>query len=244
MSELKLVVLSLRYSSWSIRPWLALHHAGAPFRFETADVPDLGRQSVSGAPMPSYITDEELEYRRRTGSVTGLYPVLWVGSEPIHESLAICEWVAEEYPQAGLWPAERMARARARSVSAEMASSFSAVRAEMSCHVYGKADGFVPSAQARQQVHRVFELWAECLRRSGGPFLFGAFTIADCMYFPMLTRFRTYGVRVPTELGDYADALWGHPSVRALLDVARSAPSLPAYDAYLESVGGDPKALL
>jgi glutathione S-transferase len=244
MRDLKLVVLSLRYSSWSIRPWLALRHANAAFRIETAELPSLKRQTTSGAAMQALSDDGELAYRRTTGSITGLYPVLWVDGEPIHESLAICEWAAEAFPEAKLWPRDVMRRARARAISCEMVSGFAAIRSELSCHVFGRAPGFRPSPEADRQIRRVFDLWSDSLERSGGPYLFGHFTIADCMYFPMLTRFRTYGVSIPGSLQPYADTLWNDERVKRLLEVARTAPPLPAYDEYLESIGGDPTALL
>ena len=168
--------------------------------------------------------------------------MLWVGETPVHESLAICEWTAEAYPGGRLWPEDPLARARARAVSCEMATGFNAIRGELSCHLFGRVTGFEPSYAARQEIARVFELWRECLERSSGPFLFGRFSIADCMYFPMLTRFITYGVELPNELGPYSEAVLGTAAVRDLLRAARHAPRMPVYDAYLRSIGGDPEA--
>lgn len=244
MPSLELVVLSLRYSSWSIRPWLALYAAGAAFDTRTAYVPDLGVQTLGPAGMETSAAAESLRARRAQGSVTGLFPVLWVDGGPVHEALAICEWVAETHPAAGLWPDEPLGRAQARAVSCEMATGFGQIRSKMSCHVFGRVEGWAPDAATRPQIERVFELWQQCLGQSGGPFLFGRFGIPDCMYFPMLTRFVTYGVELPATLRDYARALYAHPSVRALLDVARDAPALPPYDAALRALGGDPDAAL
>lgn len=242
MDSLKLVVLSLRYSSWSMRPWLALTHAGAAFELSMVELPDLVRRGANGAPLQ--VTAGFREERRSFGSVTGAFPVLWVGETPIHESLAICEWAAEAYPGAQLWPENPLDRARARAVSCEMATGFSAIRGELSCHLFGRVKGFEPSHAARQEVARVFELWRECLERSSGPYLFGRFSIADCMYFPMLTRFITYGVELPNALVPYSEAVLGTPAVQGLLQAARHAPRMPVYDAYLRSVGGDPDAAL
>ena len=100
------------------------------------------------------------------------------------------------------------------------------------------------SEAARTDIERVFEIWNETLRASGGPFLFGRFTIADAMYFPVLTRFRTYGVEVPRSLGGYVEALESQPAVRALIAVAATAPRIPVYDDYLRRFGGDPDAAL
>jgi glutathione S-transferase len=219
-----------------MRPWLALTHAGADFETQTVEVP-LGRDARK---------DDEatLRDRRTRGSVTGLFPVLHVGGEPIHESLAICEWAHESFPHAGLWPEHPLDRARARAISSEMASGFSNMRTHMSCHLFGSVEGFVPDAATRREIARVFELWSEALARSGGPFLFGRFGIADAMYFPIRTRLRTYGVAIPEALGPYVAALDAHPAVRSLVALARSAPRIPAYDAALRALGGDPDALL
>lgn len=242
MPPLKLVVLSLRYSSWSIRPFLALTHAAAPFELKVVELPRMDRRGASGAPLQVGVALRE--QRRPLGSVTGSFPVLWIGEAPIHESLAICEWAADTYPEAGLWPEATLARAQARAVSCEMATGFSAIRSELSCHLLGRVSGFRPSAAAEQEIGRVFELWQECLQRSSGPFLFGRFGIADCMYYPMLTRFISYGVQLPAALAPYASALEQVPAVRQLWALARQAPRIAVYDEYLRSLGGDPDAAL
>ena len=234
MSKLKLTVLSLRYSSWSMRPWLVLYHTGAPFETETVSLPHMARQSETTS----------LEQRRSLGNMRGLFPVLRVDGTPIHESLAICEYVADAFPAAKLWPAESLQRAAARSICSEMVSGFTAMRNEMSCHLFGRVPSFKPTPAAVADIERVFEIWNEKLDASGGPFLFGRFSIADAMYFPVLTRFRTYGVELPSTLVPYADALESHPGVLALIAVASSAPHIPVYDDYLRRFGGDPDAAL
>lgn len=234
MSKLKLTVLSLRYSSWSMRPWLVLHHTGAPFETETVALPHMSRQSETTS----------LAQRRSLGSVRGLFPVLRVDGTPIHESLAICEYAADAFPQAQLWPAEPLQRAAARAICCEMLSGFSAMRNELSCHLFGRVASFSPSEAARADIERVFEIWSEKLESSGGPFLFGRFSIADAMYFPVLTRFKTYAVELPRSLGGYAAALEAHPSVRALVAVASTMPRIPVYDDYLHRFGGDPDGAL
>jgi glutathione S-transferase len=123
-----------------------------------------------------------------------------------------------------------------------MVSGFPAMRSELSCHLFGRVPAFSPSEAARADIDRVFEIWEEKLQASGGPFLFGRFSIADAMYFPVLTRFRTYGVKIPRSLADYADALEAAPAVRALVAVAATAPRIPVYDDYLRRFGGDPDA--
>ncbi len=234
MSKLKLTVLSLRYSSWSMRPWLALYHTGVPYETETVELPHMARQGETTS----------LAQRRALGSVRGLFPVLRVDGTPIHESLAICEYAADAFPSAKLWPADPLERATARAICCEMLSGFTAMRNELSSHLFGRVPSFTPSAAARADVERVFEIWGEKLEASGGPFLFGSFTIADAMYFPVLARFRTYGVELPKHLGSYAEALDSQPAVRALVAVAATAPRIPGYDDYLRRFGGDPDAAL
>ena len=231
MPILKLSVLSLRYSSWSMRPWLVLTHAGAKFETDTVELADFG---TPNAP--------PLAARRKVGSVRGLFPVLRVDGTPIHESLAICEYLADAFPEARLWPAEPLQRAAARAICSEMVSGFAAMRNELSCHLFGRVPSFKPSEAARTDIERVFEIWNEKLEASGGPFLFGRFTIADAMYFPVLTRFRTYGVELPRSLAGYAEALETQPAVRALVAVAATAPRIPVYDDYLRRFGGEPDA--
>jgi glutathione S-transferase len=245
MSSLRLVVLSLRYSSWSMRPWLVLTHAGAKFVTETA-TPDLQRQSLASDDDAALakLADREVRARRKVGSVTGLFPVLHVDGAPIHESLAICEWANEAFPAARLWPEPAIARAQARSISCEMAASFSNMRMHMSCHLLGRVPAFTPNPATQRDIDRVFEIWRDALDRSGGPFLFGGFSIADAMFFPVRTRLRTYGVPIPGELAGYVAALDALPAVRALHELARTSPLIPAYDEYLLSLGGDPDAAL
>jgi glutathione S-transferase len=234
MPKLELTVLSLRYSSWSMRPWLVLRHAGAPFTTETVELPHLTRRAETTS----------LEQRRALGSVHGLFPVLRVDGTPIHESLAICEYVADAFPDAQLWPAEPLQRAAARAISSEMVSGFTAMRSELQCHVFARVPSFAPSAAARADIDRVFEIWNEKLEASGGPFLFGRFSIADAMYFPVLTRLRTYAVELPKSLVPYADALERHAAVRALMALATTAPRVPVYDDYVRRLGGDPDGAL
>jgi len=234
---MKLAVISLRYSSWSIRPWLALTHAGAEFETATAEIQPQPQTSVGGM-IGTKIQD--LPQRKALGSVTGLFPVLHVDGVAIHEALAICEFVAERFPQAQLWPADTLQRAVARSLSTEMAAGFPQLREHLSCHPFARVPGFVPNASTRKEIDRVFEIWEQCLASSGGPFLFGGFTIVDCMYFPVVTRFATYGVTLPPGLEAYAAAMWALPAVQAWKAIALTAPRLEAYDQGIVALGGDP----
>ncbi len=246
MPRLKLTVLSLRYSSWSMRPWLALTHAGAGFSKETVELAHMQKQAdfSKGSIDLSNIKPTPLADRRALGSVQGLFPVLRVDDVPIHESLAICEYVAEAFPDAGLWPEDAVDRAQARAISCEMVSGFANMRAQLACHLFGRVPGFAPSAETRSDITRVFELWSDCLERSGGPFLFGRFGIADAMYFPVLTRLRTYDIPLAETVTDYAQALDNLPAVQKLVEVASSEPRTVIYDDYLRALGGDPDAAL
>lgn len=237
-----LKVLSLCYSSWSIRAWLALRIAGIEFDWETIPLEDVGRPLDVGEAGLVAAAADRLAQRRAQGSVNGFFPVLHLGDVRIHESLAICEWAAEQNPDAGLWPEDSLLRARARAASSEMSSSFSNLRAKMGCQVFARVPDFRPDAATQVEIQRVFEIWREALDASGGPFLFGGIGIADCMYFPVLTRFRTYGVALGTDLEGYARVLEDHPAVVAWSEEAQRAPAIPDYDAGIRALGGDPTA--
>jgi glutathione S-transferase len=214
---MELVVFSLNYSSWSVRAWLALDHAGAGFSL----------REIGGFVDPGW-RQELLQI-----SGAGKVPVLLDGDLRVHEALAICEYVAERFPDAGLWPADAAQRARARAISCEMASGFPDVRGEMPMNYRGRAGRYRPGEQAAAQVARIQQLWSECLQRSGGPFLFGDFSIADCMYAPVHSRFRTYGIELSGDCERYADAIWQQPSVRRWGALAERAASIPMYDELL-----------
>jgi glutathione S-transferase len=225
-----------------MRALLPLLHAGADVQAKTVTL-EMTRQ---GDPEPEMdaehyvrLAAKRLAARRALGSVTGYFPVLIVDGEPIHEALAICEWTAERYPEAGLWPRDAMARARARALSAEMASNFLNLRRNMSCNVFARVPGFVPDGPTRVEITRVFELMRDALSASGGPFLFGDFGIVDAMYFPVLTRFETYAVVLPPELRPYADAMKALPAVTRWRELALRAPPIPIYDDYIRRMGGD-----
>ena len=239
MPRLKLTVLSLRYSSWSMRPWLALTHAGATFDTETVQLPHMQRQANSSNDEPTSLSD-----RRTLGSIHGLFPVLRVDETPIHESLAICEYVADQFPAAGLWPDDALSRAQARAISCEMMSGFANMRGELACHLFGRVPAFTPSAGALADISRIFELWTDCLNLSGGPFLFGRFCIADAMYYPVLTRFRTYEIPIADAISGYSRNFEALPAVQKLIKLASSAPLTPIYDDYLRKLGGNPDAAL
>jgi glutathione S-transferase len=200
MSELTLVIANKAYSSWSLRPWLALMHAGV--MFEEIVIP-LRRPETADA------------IARHTPA--GKVPVLRHGEVIIWESIAILEYLAELFPDAGLWPAERAARAHARTVSAEMHAGFTALRSNMPMNVRASLPGRGRTPEVARDVARITALWRDCRARfgDGGPFLFGAFGNADAMFAPVVTRFQTYGVELDPVSQAYADAVLHHPAMRA-----------------------------
>ena len=196
--SLILYVGSKRYSSWSLRPYLALAHAGASFETKTI---------LFGQPT----TREQIA----AVSPTGRVPVLHHDGLVIWDSLAICEHAHELYPAAGLWPEDRARRARARSIAAEMHAGFAALRQHMPMEVDGSRPGQGHTPEALADARRVQAIWREQLAASGGPFLFGSFTIADAMFAPVATRFQTYGVELDTACRAYVDAIAALPAMQA-----------------------------
>jgi glutathione S-transferase len=145
----------------------------------------------------------------------GRVPVLHDGDLVVWDSLAICEYIHELFPQAKLWPDDRAARARARAISAEMHSSFSAMRTSMWMDIGNDRRGQGHTPEALADIRRIHQIWREALERSGGPYLFGAsFTIADAMYAPVTTRFVTYGVDMDTQIRGYVDTIAAVPAMR------------------------------
>ena len=202
---LELIVGNKAYSSWSLRPWLALKHAGARF-------------TEIRVPLYVHGYKEELSKYAPTGKV----PILKNGAVTVWDSLAICEYLAELFPQAELWPADRAARALARAVSAEMHSGFSAIRTAMpfNCRVTGRH--VHPNTEIQKEVDRVLELWRDCRARygKGGPWLFGRFSIADAMYIPVVSRFITYSVPLDAVAQSYSDAALDLPAMREWIAAA------------------------
>lgn len=183
------------YSSWSLRPWLALRWAGVPFeeRLVDLDAPGYGERKIAEVAKVS---------------PGGTVPALHHGDLRLWDSLAICEWAAEQKPGA-LWPRDANARAVARAVTCEMHSGFSGVRRDLSMNIRRRCEATGLPADTLRDIARIEEMWTELRRahESAGPFLFGARSIADAFYTPVATRFRTYGIRLGTVAQRYADAL-------------------------------------
>jgi glutathione S-transferase len=209
--SLTLIVGNKNYSSWSLRPWLAMKHAGVAF--DEVRVP-LNRP------------DTKAQILRHSPS--GRVPCLVDGDLAVWDSMAICEYVNEQYAGGRLWPAEVARRARARSITAEMHAGFAALRTHMSMDIRGRHADRGAAAAARPEVSadiaRIQAIWTDCLSASGGPFLFGGFSIADAFYAPVVTRFRTYAVALPARLAGYSDAVFALAAMREWEAAATAEP--------------------
>lgn len=205
MTERTLVIGDKRFSSWSLRPWLLLKMAGIPFH-----------EALIKLRQPSTLS-ECLRY-----SPTGKVPVLIDGALTIWDTLAIAEYVAETWPEKQLWPADRAARARSRSVVAEMHSGFADMRREMAMDCISILPKPELSEGAARDVARVQQIWQSCRAEAqGGPFLFGAFSIADAFYAPVATRFVTYQIPLDGAAKAYADTLFALPAMQEWIAAAK-----------------------
>ncbi|AMP07297.1 glutathione S-transferase family protein [Collimonas pratensis] len=194
---LTLVIGNKNYSSWSMRPWVALTAFGIPFKEHKI----LLRQPHTANEIGRY-------------SASGRVPILLVGETPIWDSLAICEYLADQFPDLGMWPQDTLARATARSICAEMHSGFAALRADMPMDIRAHKPGHGRTAGAQADIARVVEIWETCLSEFGHhQFLFGGFSIADAYFAPVVMRFHSYGVSLAPALQAYAERVQAHPAV-------------------------------
>ena len=191
------------WSSWSLRPYMALRAIGVPF---TEEVVPLRRNS----------TTAEVEKRTPAGRV----PVLKIeepdGSYVIWDSLAICETLAERHPEAQLWPLEARTRAKARSYCAEMHSGFADVRDQLTMDFARRLPTPSLREETKKQIARIVRAWMDALGKHEGDdgFLFGRFSVADCMYAPVVSRFVTYGIEVPAPAQRYVDRMFALPAMQ------------------------------
>lgn len=203
MARYTLIVGTRNWSSWSLRPFLALSATGAPF--ETVDI----RLRQKDAPTTR---EQILKY-----SPAGKVPVLKIEESgktlTVWDSLAICETIAERHPQAGLWPADKDARAIARSYASEMHSGFADVRDQLTMDFVRKKPMPELREDTQKQVTRIIASWEEALATYRGDYLFGNFSIADCMYAPVVSRFETYDVTVPASVRAYMDRVLALPGM-------------------------------
>jgi glutathione S-transferase len=198
MSEYVLYHGNKNYSSWSMRAWLPLKASGAEFD-EVA----------------FHLGEDDVRDRIRRHSPTGRVPALRHGNLTIWDSLAIGEYLAERFPDAGLWPTRDDARAVARSVCAEMHSGFQALRTHMPFNVRRSSPGEGRAPGVGEDIERILRIWNEC-RSSygvGGPFLFGGYGLADAFFAPVVSRFNTYAVDLDEVSKSYASAVWDHPDI-------------------------------
>lgn len=194
---LKLIIGNKNYSSWSLRPWLALKALGIAFEeiLVPLDAPDF-------------------KARVREHSPAGCVPVLIDGDAVVWESIAILEHLAERFPDKALWPADSVVRAHARSLATEMHNGFGALRSVAPMNLWRPVEKREFSEAALQDVKRIARRWVEARERfgAGGEFLFGAFSAADAMYAPVATRIRTYDIPVDSVVAAYVEAIHAHPA--------------------------------
>jgi glutathione S-transferase len=219
---LKLIIGNRAYSSWSMRGWLAVKQSGE--EFEELVVP---------------MFDEDWSKRRDGGEFApsmGKVPILWDGDCVVWDSLAIIEFLADRDGRELFWPEEDSARGMARSMAAEMHSSFANLRRDLPMNVRKSYPPKSLSAEVRSEIDRIMQLWAQARARFGGvgDFLFGDWCAADIMFAPIVTRFITYGVAVPPFAGLYMKAVLSHPHVMEWIEAAQDEPWV--IDAY-ESEG-------
>lgn len=209
---LKLYIGNKNYSSWSMRPWVLLRQAGIAFeevrvRFDSFDAGSEFKRAISAV------------------NPTGKVPVLVDGDLVVWDTLAIAEYIAETWPDKQLWPADRKARARARSICAEMHSGFTALRGNCPMNI----EASLPDTGAliwrdrpgvRADVQRLIDMWSALLQEHGGPMLFGQFTVADAYFAPVCMRLATYALPVPPHIAAYVQRVRALPGVKAWIDDA------------------------
>lgn len=213
---LKLFIGNKAYSSWSLRGWLAVKQSGLPF---------------DEAVVPLY--DDAWATRRRDNAFApsrGKVPILWDGDVAVWDSLAIIEWLADRTDRARFWTGDDAARAMARSMAAEMHSSYQALRQECVMNLRHRLPTPVLSDSAQADIARIQQLWTQARARygagdaAGRPFLFGAFGAADIMFAPVVTRFVTYSVPAAGAAADYMAAVLDHPWMREWISAAAEEP--------------------
>ena len=205
-----LVVGNKNYSSWSLRPWLAMKVLGVPF--DEKRIPLYGPASKAAL----------LEH-----NPAGKVPCLVDGAVTVWDSLAILEYLAERWP--AIWPGDAALRARARSISAEMHSGFPNLRQHMSMNIRRSIPGKGRTPEVLAEIRRIVQIWSE----ARGPFLFGEFCGADAMYAPVVLRFRTYAVELPPVCRAYADRVLALPALQEWMrDAARETETLPQFELY------------
>jgi glutathione S-transferase len=208
---MKLIIGNKNYSSWSLRGWLACKQSG--LAFEEITVPLYGED-----------WDETKKQDEELAPSSGKVPILWDSECVVWDSLAIIDFLADRVGRDRYWPKDETARAMARSMVAEMHSSYLALRRQLPMNVRRRIEGVEPSGETRADIVRILSLWAEARARfgKGGPFLFGSFGAADIIYAPVVSRFITYGVPVPGFAVAYMQAIWEHDWMQAWVAAAEA----------------------
>lgn len=212
MAELTIYLGNKNYSSWSLRPWLALKQMAVAFDEVVIPLYQPGSR------------ENALKY-----SPSGRVPALRHGAVTVWDSLAICEYLAETFPDCGLWPSDPAARAVARSVSAEMHSGFLALRQHLPMNLRRAVSGRGVTPEVAAEINRIIAIWRDCRSRFGdgnGDFLFGPFTIADAMFAPVASRFRSYGIELARTAEAYCAALMALPAMQEWIAAAKTEPMI------------------
>lgn len=204
MPVMTLTISSKNYSSWSFRGWLMMKLSGAPFEEVVVDPDDASAREEILLLSPSI-----------------LVPCLTYDGFRIWDTLAIGEFLNEIAPQARLMPADPMRRARCRSICGEIHSGFNSLRSALPMNLRARFPGFKVWSKAQGDIARVTQIWRECLETSGGPWLFGEVSIADVMYAPVATRFRTYDVALDAVCQAYCDHIFEWPAVQEWIEAAK-----------------------
>ena len=193
------------YSSWSMRPWVAMSAFGIPFeeRQLWLDTPEFAAQAAALTPVARV-------------------PVLDDDGLMVWDSLSIAEYLAEKFPQHALWPRDRKSRARARSLCASLHSGFAALRDNMVMNIEADLPGRGWNLTVQRDIDQILQLWQGVLQTGGGPFLFGAFSLADAFYAPVCMRFLTYRPELPDWAWAYVQRVARHPAVAAWVEQARA----------------------
>lgn len=222
MTGLTLVIGNKNYSTWSMRPWVCMKHHEIPFteKLIPLDTPTAAAEKLDEAP-------------------NGRVPVLHDGDFTVWDSIAICEYLAERFPEKGLWPTAPKARARARSLCAEMHAGFLAMRTEMPMNCRARRTRRDRGPAVARDVARILECWRTTQDEfgagedEGSPFLFGGFTIADAFFVPVASRFFTYDIELDPFAMRYIEALFTLPAVQQWMMEAEMEPmQLPDTDCY------------
>lgn len=209
---MKLIIGNKAYSSWSMRGWLACKQSG--LSFEELTVPLFGEDW------------DEVRESENFAPSGGKVPILWDGETVIWDSLAIIDWLADKTHRDRFWPKDESARGMARSMAAEMHSSFMALRKQCPMNTRKRYGGLQFSPEVLQDAARIMELWAQARARfgGGGPFLFGTYGAVDIMYAPVVSRFQTYGLQVPSFAATYMDTMLQHDWMVQWMEAAEEEP--------------------